>query len=388
MRVEVTQDPVLGGSLRVAHPPAEAWDEVTACPVCDRAEHLRLVARIEGTSAGTAISACLDCQHLFLSRRPSASWLKEYYARDWDRSGQERLEKRVAEILPTSKVADFCAAQLEPGSTVLDVGAGFGSNLLGFREAGHHPYGVEMSEHRARMITEKLGIPCPAGEIESAQMPAAPDLVYSHHVLEHVSDPSALIGTAARLVRDGGSVYTAVPNLWHEFAPQTLHFAPHVTTFTRRSLGRLLERHGLRTVKERVDRELQVLAVRDAEPALPEPATGPDADAERERFWAQVEAWVLGGFGARRGRRALMWRKSRDSSAVYERKQSRPISPRLLAATTLRGPLFRLPRNLGQRLAPFASSADLRILPVDVKDGGSLPLTLSYPGSAGPIWVK
>src|SRR5919106_1253148 len=147
--VEVRSIPVLSGLDEATVPPGD-WEELTACGACGEDGALRDVVTVAGRrQAATVLAVCDRCEHAFLRRRPTQAWFDRYYAAEWDARGRSA---DAAETPLGRKVAGFCAPHLGERARVLDVGAGFGSQLLGFRELGHEPYGLERSEHRAAHV--------------------------------------------------------------------------------------------------------------------------------------------------------------------------------------------------------------------------------------------
>jgi SAM-dependent methyltransferase len=378
--VEVRSTPVLSGLDEVTVPPGD-WEELTACGACCEADALRDVVTVAGRlQAGTVLAVCDRCEHAFLRRRPTQSWFDRYYAAEWDARGRsaDAVETRVAR-----KVAAFCAPCLGERARVLDMGAGFGSQLLGFRELGHEPYGLERSEHRAARI-ESLGIPCSYGPFERAELPEGLDLIYSHHVLEHTGDPELVLRRCADALQPGGLVYVAVPNLWHEHPVQTVHFVPHLSTFTERSLETLMARCGLEMVVRQVDRELQVLARRTEEQAR-------SAQGSNEQFGAAVADWLIAGFGGGPGQHLLLWWKSPDKSTVYEWEVRAARASRHFArADALEKRLPLAGRAIRARLWPAVASRTARSLEVDALVEGStkLPIEVRHPADEATVWVK
>jgi SAM-dependent methyltransferase len=279
-------------------------------------------------------------------------------------------------------VARFCASELDPGSRVLDVGAGFGQHLLGFREQGHEVAGVEASEHRARYVRERLGIPCVAAPIERAEGFSDLDLVFSHHALEHVHDPVEAIEVCARMLAPGGGIYVAVPNLWYEFPPQTFHFVPHLSVFTLRSLERLLARAGFRILRSEETFELQVLAVS---------GTAEDEPRPLGRFEQRLTEWARMPFGPP-GRHTVLWQKAAGRKELYEARTISPGAPRLRAARAALVVREALPPRLGAAwtmLSRRVVSPTTRALTVNIEHTERpLPLVLQYPGERAPVWVK
>jgi len=70
------------------------------------------------------------------------------------------------------------------------------------------------------------------------------DTVLNIQVLEHVSEPSAVLSELNRILRPGGSLFLTAPQGWHE------HQQPHdYYRFTRFSLSRILLGAGFETVE-------------------------------------------------------------------------------------------------------------------------------------------
>jgi SAM-dependent methyltransferase len=378
--VEVLSAPVLSGLDQVTVA-GEDWEELTGCGVCGESEALRDVVRVTGRrEAASVLAICDGCEHAFLRRRPTESWFDRYYAAEWDARGRST---EAVEAPSVRKVAAFCDPYLGERARVLDVGAGFGSQLLGFKELGHEPYGLERSEHRAAHV-ESLGIPCSFSSFERAELPEGLDLIYSHHVLEHTSDPELVLRRCAEALRPGALVYVAVPNLWHEHPVQTAHFVPHLSTFTERSLETLMARCGLDVIVRQVDRELQLLGRRTEERVRP-------AQSSSNRFGAAVEDWLIAGFGGCPGQHLLVWWKSPDESTVYARDvRAARASGRLARGAQLDRRLPRAGRAIRARLWPAVTSGTARALEIEarVEGGTKLPIEVRHPADEATVWVK
>lgn len=108
-------------------------------------------------------------------------------------------------------------ALLDPGARrVLDVGCGAGDNAALLEARGCEVHGITHSHaeaalaapHLARAWVFDVEGPWPA-ELEGERFDA---LVFSH-VLEHLRRPSQVLARFCRLLRAGGSVLIAVPNV-------------------------------------------------------------------------------------------------------------------------------------------------------------------------------
>jgi SAM-dependent methyltransferase len=376
--LSVTSRPFLT-NLRTTTVAPEAWETLTSCPQCGQGGGVRDVADIHG---GAIVSACVDCESVFMRRRPTSRWFDEFYAKRWDRRGHAEAPLRAAPA-PLTKVARFCAPFLAPGAHVLDVGAGFGATLLGFREAGHRVHGIERSAHRAAYLRDRLGIPCVQSPVERFEPDEKFDLVCLHHVYEHVSDPAAVIGHVARLLKPGGRIYLAVPELWQEYPPQAFHFVPHLHWFTPRALARVLARHGFAPLATQTTREIQLIA--GPADAAAVAAAMPAADPA---FWPRLRDYVAQAFGGGDGARTIVWFKG-GPDLLWERHF---IAGPSLVSDVIKVALrarHLVPARAWPRLLPRLLRGDsVRMVTVRVDGPLTLPLAVTPASPESAVWIK
>jgi len=389
----VTTSPLLAG-LQGAFVDPSQWETLDTCPICRRSECLRDVGVVEG---GTIASVCLDCEYGFLRRRPVNEWYDRFYSKEWDQSGRSSVENsRNRGTKPNARPLKFCAGHLPRNAHVLDVGAGFGSILLAFRGQGYNVYGIERSEHRAKYVQDVLGIPCSRSPIQSFRSSSEVGLVCMNHVLEHVSDPAEMISVIAAMLPEGGMIYIAVPDFWRgEFSPQTFHFVPHLSSFTVKSLRRLLARHGLHLVKAKEDKEIQVLAVKGRHP---EGDIGDTSDpASRSDFWDKTSTSVLQAFGARAGHHTIVWFEDKSQNVWFYQRHvfsgprliSALLKLAIVSATSIERALPEVVRRRVHRALPgFLTSGRTRMLTVGLEGDMTLPVHIKHPRRQAPVWIK
>lgn len=383
----VRGEPVLG-RFRVAHVPDEDWAERRDCPACGSAAHLRDVGIVEGRERGPITAVCLECHLVFLRRRPLPEWFDRYYAEEWDAAGQDKWRSRRPRARHT--VVDFCSPHLADGASVLDMGAGYGQDLLGFAERGYRARGLERSPHRAAYVEEVLGIPCATQPLERYDAPEAPSLVFLNHVFEHIDDPGRVLDHSHELLPDGGLIYIAVPTLWSEHAPESFHFVPHLFAHTARSLRRLLARHGFRTLRVEAGRDVQILAAKD--PSAPTESGDVPGEPGSEELWREVAAWTERGFGAPGRDRVLVWSSTKNGSLAHEshvvyggRVRYASLRRSVAANGQRRGGAAHLPKR---GTAKLTEGKNLKMLPVRVRGDGELPVRVDYGDAPAPVWVK
>ena len=148
------------------------------------------------------------------------------------------------------------------GRRILDVGCGVGMYTAAFRRVTRHVFGVEVEAERAREAKDRAaGVVQAVGE----RLPfkdGSFDVVFSHEVLEHVTDDRLSAAEMARVARPGGRIVVFVPNRLYPFETHGVFWrgryrfgniplvnylpdflrnrlAPHVRAYTARSLRRL-----------------------------------------------------------------------------------------------------------------------------------------------------
>ena len=110
--------------------------------------------------------------------------------------------------------AGFFLSQLRPGSSVLDAGCGPGTITLGLarKAAPGKVIGIDVEDsqfEQARAIAQREGLSVDFRHASVYQLPFADqqfDAVFSHAVLEHLSDPTAAITEFHRVLKPGGLI--------------------------------------------------------------------------------------------------------------------------------------------------------------------------------------
>lgn len=110
--------------------------------------------------------------------------------------------------------ADFFLPHLKPGSSVLDAGCGPGTITLGLARtvAPGYVFGVDVEDSqfdqaRVEAHREGLSVEFRQGSVYELPFEAQQfDAVFSHAVLEHLSDPAAAIAEFRRVLKPGGVI--------------------------------------------------------------------------------------------------------------------------------------------------------------------------------------
>jgi 2-polyprenyl-3-methyl-5-hydroxy-6-metoxy-1,4-benzoquinol methylase len=200
------------------------------------------------------ILRCNACRHGFRENQPSFAELAEIYG---------RMDVAVYQAEDGSRIRTAARhvsflQRYARGSELLDVGCAAGLFLERARTAGWHVCGVEPNRELAANATERLG----SGTVLNSTFEDAPlqqhafDAITLWDVLEHVSDPAAVLRRCAGLLRPSGTLLVKVPDLDSATArilgrKWPLLLAEHLNYFTRPSIRALASGAGLQAVSFR-----------------------------------------------------------------------------------------------------------------------------------------
>lgn len=232
---------------------------------------------------------CESCDLVYQSPRWTPETADLFYAEKYRRQAPSE-EYLKGKLQDGSHVYDWIHDTWTPERErprVLDAGCAEGSTLKVFQamvpdEKVKRPrwdaYGVEPTKEYAEFARSVLKVQVSTGLFDNGSWPGVRfDLVMAHHVIEHVHDPLKFLIDMRRKMRPGGRIYVGCPALDVPCGPQWVQVqrmdgnffaAPHLFTFTSRTMTRLMNRAGL--FVERLDhyeRGMTVLAryARDGE---------------------------------------------------------------------------------------------------------------------------
>jgi 2-polyprenyl-3-methyl-5-hydroxy-6-metoxy-1,4-benzoquinol methylase len=317
--------------------PAEGLERVGPCPVCGAAErrtlHTGLRDRVFRCAPGAwTLERCLGCGSALLDPRPTPDTLGLAYATYYThgdaapptgpavlgdlrrRLAGDHLHARWGYDVPRARggrglarafasrgaIADREIRHLpaRPGGRLLDVGSGDGAFVRAAGELGWEAEGLD-PDPAAVAGAQTKGLRVTQGtltEFVTAERRGHFDAVTLSHVVEHMHDPARELACAAELLRPGGLLWIATPNLeslgHRRFGRDWLGLdAPrHLVIFTPDSLAGVLQKIGLTVEPARRPAPLawnsfrQSAAIRDGVP----PDQGPLHGARRLRALAVV----------------------------------------------------------------------------------------------------
>ncbi len=155
---------------------------------------------------------CLSCGLVNVTPLPQKELIESahsdsYYA-PWIEDQRPRRIKMWGERLKT--LNSLAAGK----GSLLDVGCAEGLFLELAGKDGWDVTGTEISEFAAKYGKEKIGLNIMHGELSDMKFPDNSfDAVTMWHVLEHTTDPVAVLREIRRILKDNGTFILAIPNL-------------------------------------------------------------------------------------------------------------------------------------------------------------------------------
>lgn len=227
------------------------------CPICFETTGIKSVCKANlGFDFEYDLLECPSCGVRYLSPIPTeqqlaAFYRPQYYGSDW-----------YKQFGSGTAFAKSTLRKLQPGK-FLDVGCGLGYFIDGIaKNSEWQVAGFEFSLEAAAFARENLNLDVSAGDLADFERPSGGfDYIQIRNVLEHVTEPLALLKECRRLMAEDGTLHLFVPNgpvdsadliRFHETEGRAgFSKSGHLLFFSRESLFRLFEDSDFSLVRSR-----------------------------------------------------------------------------------------------------------------------------------------
>ena len=214
-------------------------------PVYESARPFSITSLCQVLEGHTRVWHCARCGHTQTAPLPA---LEKFYAEDYhiltdsEEEDQLYVVQEGQKIFRTEHQVTTLLGKLDlsPNAKVLDYGCGKAATLKALH--GHRdgivPHVFDVGEQYHDFWDTFVPAENQAVNEVPAEWAGCFDVVISFFALEHVAAPREFVAEAHRLLRDGGTFYFLVPNVFANTAD--LVVTDHVNHFSENSLHRLL----------------------------------------------------------------------------------------------------------------------------------------------------
>ena len=203
---------------------------------------------------------CRQCGLVYVDPRPlavAADYEEEFFLREYkDVYGVDYITDRE-NITCLARGRLDAIERHQQGGKLLDVGCAAGFLLDEARSRGWQTKGVEISRFASEFARWELKLDVFTGCLEAAKLPDREfDAVVLYFVLEHLRNPLALLQEICRILKPGGLLSVAVPNIAglyfrlnrKAWIAERVRHQSHFYEFSPRTLRLMLGRAGMRIV--------------------------------------------------------------------------------------------------------------------------------------------
>jgi SAM-dependent methyltransferase len=202
---------------------------------------------------------CGSCRTIVLDPRPSDAEIPALYPPDYEPYRFDELPALIRwgrDLVQSRKVRELLRWAPQ-GATIVDIGCGAGAALrliAKFAPAGRRLIGWDFPGPHLDQL-RGAGFETIAAPIVPANVPVEVDVFVMNQVIEHVTEPDALLRALHAALRPGGIVFIETPDtdgldarwfrtgLWGGY-----HIPRHMVLFNRAGLRSLLEKSGFRVL--------------------------------------------------------------------------------------------------------------------------------------------
>jgi len=240
-------------------------NKIKKCDLCGESKFTFLFEgydRKHGVPGLFNVYKCDNCGLVFINPQPNQEEITRYYPKD-EYYSLQRIGTRPKHIHWRSKLWKILCGpasrtmKVVRNGKLLDIGCGSGEFLLKMKSRGMECYGIEPYDFDAE-FAKRHSLKIFHGHLSDAEFPDEYfDVITLNHVFEHVHNPSETLQETHRILKTGGSLIIAVPNVsswafklfWNYWV--NLDVPRHLFSYSDITLKRYAEKTKFKIVKTR-----------------------------------------------------------------------------------------------------------------------------------------
>jgi 2-polyprenyl-3-methyl-5-hydroxy-6-metoxy-1,4-benzoquinol methylase len=232
-----------------------AVDSPFACAFCGQARARELFAEAVREAQGYHVVRCERCGLVATHPRAAREAIPAFYGGQYYGPENAKFGPLTEGFVFLFRVARLRALRLMGirRGAILDLGCGNGLFLRVVERAGYSAWGTELSDAAAAAARRLFGARIRTGPLADCGFAAGQfDAVTAWHVFEHLPDPRSTLRECHRILRPGGGLLLAVPNIescqarWAGASWFHLDLPRHLFHYGPATLTAMLEAEGFR----------------------------------------------------------------------------------------------------------------------------------------------
>ncbi|MBT9392214.1 class I SAM-dependent methyltransferase [Hymenobacter sp. NST-14] len=237
------------------------YERLEKCPVCGKTEFRnKLVVEDKSVSKESfAIQQCEACTFQFTNPRPDAAHIGRYYESDEYVSHNSGAGGIINQAYKVARVFTMrrkvaLVNKLATKGKLFDYGCGTGHFLAAAKADGWQVAGWEPNARAREEASRRVGQPVGTESLVQYQQ-ASFEAITLWHVLEHVHELNDTLQQLIRLLKPGGTLLVAVPNVdsldaQHYRQDWAAYDVPrHLYHFSPKTMKQLLKKHKMQVTQ-------------------------------------------------------------------------------------------------------------------------------------------
>lgn len=231
-----------------------------ACALCGQNHKLPLFDAVDYISQGKfTLLHCEECGLIETAPRPSREVLGRYYPDAYFGSEEQRFVGLGQRLFRHGRMAlaERIHAQFRQAGRALDIGCGPGWMLQRLHQHGWDCYGTEWSQELVSRLNQMGLHVYREPDLRDCHFPDQHfDAVTLWHVFEHIGNPSETLTEIHRILKPGGLLIIATPDIGGAVAQFTsdnwfaLDVPRHLYHYSYRTLPDIIAKHDFKVIRK------------------------------------------------------------------------------------------------------------------------------------------
>lgn len=240
----------------------DIFEDIRCC-VCGNTDHSKFNVKYQKETF--AVVECQSCSLMFIPPYYRKS-IDYHNYKDENVANAVRAGNNWVKIERHKLRYDLIKKYKAPGSSLFDLGAGWGHFMLTGQQLGYQVYGIEISEQPYLYSKNDLKLPVDHMDFFDMDESKKFDVVTMWDVLEHIDQADTFVEKCSAVTAKNGYLVLQVPQIDSYFAKKykddwKMMGLDHVNYFGKKTITLLLEKYGyqVETIKSSFEIKLFIM---------------------------------------------------------------------------------------------------------------------------------